>query len=114
MSQIDLFDQIDNLEPERHVSVAEAKARLSALLAAVAHGGARFVIERHRTPVAALVTIDDLARLHAAEPASARPRGALALAGLWGDLDEAALDAVVTDIYAERARDLGRPVEFDK
>ncbi len=113
MSQIDLFDHIDDAEPAR-VSVAEAKARLSALLAAVAHNGARFVIERHHTPVAALVPMDDLARLRAAEPASPRPRGALALAGLWGDLEETAIDAVVTDIYAERARDVGRPVDLEE
>lgn len=96
------------------VSVAEAKARLSALLAAVAHRSERFVIERHGTPVAALVTMEDLKLVEATQPAGERPRGALALVGLWSEVDEEELDNIVSDIYAERARDSGRSVDLEE
>ena len=42
------------------------------------------------------------------------PRGALALVGLWGDLDDAEIDAFIADIYAQRERDTGRTVELEE
>ena len=44
----------------KRVSAAQAKAQLSALSADVAHGGQRVVIERHGTPMVALVSLADL------------------------------------------------------
>jgi hypothetical protein len=41
-----------------------------------------------------------------------RPRGALALVGLWGDLGDDVIDEMVDEIYAVRQSDLGRPVEL--
>jgi hypothetical protein len=38
--------------------------------------------------------------------------GVLALVGLWRDVADAEIDAFVRDIYAERERDKGRPVDL--
>jgi len=95
----------------KRVSAAEAKARLPALVAEVAYGGARIVIERHGRPLAALVGLEDLARITREERAD-RLGGALALVGLWADLGDEAIDALVADIYAQRAADTARPVEI--
>ena len=93
------------------VRVTEAKAHLSELMARVGYGGERFVIERRGRPLAALVGVGDLERLEE-EGAMSRPLGAVALAGAWGEVEENDLDALVGEIYAERERDTGRPVEF--
>ncbi|MBA4116282.1 MAG: type II toxin-antitoxin system Phd/YefM family antitoxin [Rubrobacter sp.] len=93
------------------VRVTEAKAQLSALMARVGYGGERFVIERRGRPLAALVGVEDLARLEGEEgDAPSRPLGALALVGAWGEAEERDLDAVLGEIYAERERDTGRAV----
>ena len=44
--------------------------------------------------------------------APSRPLGALALVGAWGEAEEKDLDAVLEEIYAERERDTGRPVDL--
>ncbi len=93
------------------VRVTEAKAQLSALMARVGYGGERFIIERRGRPLAALVGVEDLARLEGGKgDAPSRPLGALALVGAWGEAEEHDLDAVLAEIYAERERDTGRPV----
>ena len=94
------------------VSVAQAKAELSALMAAVAYQGQRVVIERRGKPMAALVSVDDLEQIDGERATSARPRGALALIGAWGDLGDRDIEAMVADIYAAREQDTGRPVEL--
>ena len=95
------------------VRVTEAKAQLSALMARVGYGGERFVIERRGRPLAALVGVEDLAHLEGeGRGASSRPLGALALVGAWGEAEEKDLDAVLEEIYAERARDTGRAVDL--
>lgn len=94
------------------VGAAQAKAQLSALMAAVAHAGKRFVIERRGKPLAALVSVDELERIEQGEATADRPRGALALLGIWRDVDDATLDALVADIYARRESDRGRPVSL--
>ncbi|MBI4492317.1 MAG: type II toxin-antitoxin system Phd/YefM family antitoxin [Chloroflexi bacterium] len=97
----------------RRVSAAEAKAQLPALMASVAYGSERVLIERRGKPLAALVSVDDLERLEREQAVSARPRGALALVGLWRDVGDEQIDALVAHIYAEREKDTGRPVELD-
>jgi len=44
----------------RNAALAEAKPRLSELLARVTRGGERIVVERHGKPIAGLVAVDDL------------------------------------------------------
>jgi prevent-host-death family protein len=96
----------------KRISAAQAKAHFSALVAQVAYGGEHYVIERRGKPLAALVSVHDLERLEQLGPPS-RPRGALALVGAWRDVEEQDVEALVADIYAERARDTGRPVSLD-
>lgn len=72
----------------RKVSAAQAKAKLSALVAEVAYGGKRIVIERRGRPVAALVSTNDLERLELGQATSARPQGALALVGAWREVGD--------------------------
>lgn len=96
----------------KRISAAQAKARFSALVAEVAYGGEHYVIERRGKPLAALVTLDDLQRLEQLGPPS-RPRGALALVGAWREVEEQDLEALIADIYAQRARDTGRAVSLE-
>ena len=95
------------------VSAAEAKAKLSALVAEVAFGGSHVVIERRGKPLAALVSMNDLERLERERARSARPQGALALAGVWRDVPDKELDALLSDIYSIREQDAGRPVHLE-
>jgi prevent-host-death family protein len=96
----------------RHVSTAEAKAKLSELIGTVAGGRERVVIERRGRPVAALVSIGDAAALEATRPTTrVAPRGALALFGAWSEVGDDVIDRLVDEIYAARDADMGRPVD---
>ncbi|MDP2950275.1 MAG: type II toxin-antitoxin system Phd/YefM family antitoxin [Chloroflexota bacterium] len=97
----------------RRVSAAEARAKLSALMAEAAYGGQHVVIEKRGVPIAALIGMDDLERLEEVRARSARPQGALALVGAWRDVDEAKLDALLADIYTGREQDRGRQVNLE-
>jgi prevent-host-death family protein len=97
----------------RRVSAAAAKAHLSALVGEVAYRGEHVIIERRGQPMAALVGMDDLARLTATQSAPVEPRGALALLGVQHDLSDDEIDALVDDIYAQRLQDFGRPVDIE-
>jgi prevent-host-death family protein len=93
----------------RTVGAAEAKARLGALLGGVFYRGERYIIERRGHPVAALVPVHELAQQTADD---ARFNAFLTLVGGWSDVDDAEIDAVVSDIYAARASDHGRTVSL--
>ena len=97
------------------IGVAEAKATLSAVIERVARTAERVVIERRGRPVAAVVSMTELSRLD--ELGAPRPSdeagGALALVGLWEEVDDAEIDAFVADIRASRENDLGRPVDIE-
>ena len=54
------------------IRVTEAKTQLPALMACVGYGGERFVIERRGRPLAALVSVEDLARLEGVDGVSRR------------------------------------------
>jgi prevent-host-death family protein len=95
------------------VRVTEAKAHLSELMARVGYGGERFVIERRGRPLAALVGVEDLERLEAeGREVSSRSLGALALVGAWGEVQDRDLDTLLEEVYAERKRDTGRPLDL--
>lgn len=51
-------------------------------------------------------------RLEQGQTLSAEPLGALALVGAWGGLADQEIDAMVVDLYAQRERDIVRPVEL--
>jgi hypothetical protein len=42
-----------------------------------------------------------------------QPHWALALVGAWKDVEESELDSLVSDIYASREKDMGRPMELE-
>jgi len=94
----------------KKVSAAEAKAKLSALMAEVAFGGQHIVIEKRGKPLAAMVSIGELEHLEQGRPTSPHPRGALSLVGAWKDVPEKELDTLVAEIYKAREKDMGRPV----
>lgn len=98
-----------------HIGVAEAKATLSAVIDRIARTAERVVIERRGRPVAAVISLAELGRLE--ELGTPRlgdhAAGALALVGLWEDVDDAEIDAFVADILASRKNDPARPVELE-
>jgi prevent-host-death family protein len=94
---------------EKHISVADAKARFADVLDGVLHRGERYVVERHGREVAAIVALADLKKLD--RPASEKA-GAMALVGLWQGVPDEELDALLDDLRASRDRDTGRAVEF--
>ncbi len=96
------------------IGAAQAKTHFSALLAQVAYGGKQFIIERRGKPLAALVGLEELERLDEVRAKSARPLGALALVGGWREVGDEEIDALVAHIYAEREKDMGRPVELEE
>lgn len=68
---------------DKRVGTHEAKTRLSEYLNRVHYRGERIVIERHGKPVAALVSMEDLASLESSsESVEERYRKALAEAGI--------------------------------
>ncbi|OGO35773.1 MAG: hypothetical protein A2147_07910 [Chloroflexi bacterium RBG_16_57_8] len=97
----------------KKVTAAEAKAKLSALMAEVAHGGKRVLIERRGKPMAALVSVSELDHLEQESALAPKPRGALALVGAWREMDDLEVDQLIADIYARRLEDTGRPVELE-
>lgn len=97
----------------KRISIAEAKARFSAMVDGVLHRGEHYLIERHGRGVAAMVSIDELARLERGRPSAPQPAGAMALVGLWHDVPESEIDGLLAEIRESRERDNGRPVELE-
>ena len=95
------------------VPAAKAKAQLSDLVARVAYGKERIVIEKRGKPRAALVSMEDLEFLELNRSRPQPTQGALALVGIWGDVGDNVLDELVEDIYRRREQDLGRPVNLE-
>jgi prevent-host-death family protein len=95
------------------ISLAEAKAKFSAVVDDVRTGSRRYLIERHGRPAAAIVSVEELEKLEALDKSESQPLGFLALVGAWGDLDDAVIDEMVEHIYRTREEDLGRPVELE-
>lgn len=97
----------------QRISIAEAKARFSAMVDGVLHRGEHYLIERHGRGVAAMVSIDELARLEHGRPSAQQPAGAMALVGLWHDVPESEINGLLAEIREGRERDTGRPVELE-
>ena len=103
----------EDLMTAKHISLAEAKAKFSAIVDGVLHRGEHYLIERHGRGVAALVSVAELERLEEMRPPAEHPAGAMALVGLWHDVSDDDIDAFITDLRAVRDRDTGRPVELE-
>lgn len=97
----------------KKVSAAEARSHLSSLAAEAGRGGRHVIIERRGQPVAALVSIEELAVLLLQQATSERPLGALALVGGWREVDDEVLESLTRDIYSERETDVGRRVDLE-
>ena len=78
-------------------SVADAKKNLSELMNLAAYNNEWFLIQRRGKSMAALVSIEDLARF---EKESVAPKGLLAAVRALADFEE--LDAMVEGIYRQR------------
>jgi prevent-host-death family protein len=94
-------------------STADIKARLSEMIGKVTYGRERLIVLRRGKPVAALVSLQDLQRLEALDAtenyrADAHP----IMRAFGGWADRADLDALVDEIYADRAAATGREVEL--
>jgi prevent-host-death family protein len=103
---------ISRAQKAKRISTAEAKAKLSELLARVSLTDERYVIERRGKPVAALVSVEDFERLES--PVADEPQGIWGLVGLWGDLvTQEEIDEFLEVVYEERQRDIeDRPVDL--
>jgi prevent-host-death family protein len=89
------------------ISIAEAKSHISELIAKSQHTHQRFIITKRDKPVAALVSLDDLAILQQHE----EKQGLAAIVGKWQGFDE--VISAIGDIEALRAKDgAGRDVSF--
>jgi prevent-host-death family protein len=86
----------------QRISIADVKRGFADVVGTVRHRHQRFIIERRGTPVAALVPLEDLARLE--EPAA--DGGFLALVGAFADAPEFAdaLDGIVADRVGQAQR----------
>ncbi len=96
----------------KSVGVAEAKATLSELLGRVVHRRERIIVRRRGKAIAALVPIEDLARV---EGEAARGDWLDCLTGLCGDSPELcdALDEIVAARQAEMPRETTFPWDSD-
>lgn len=96
------------------VATAEAKARLSELVNRVIYGEERVLIMRRGKPVAALISMEELNRLETAADAgisgdtAASSHPIMRAFGGWAGRTD--LDALVTEIYADRQATPGREV----
>ncbi|MHB8575603.1 MAG: type II toxin-antitoxin system Phd/YefM family antitoxin [Dehalococcoidia bacterium] len=97
----------------KRVPVAEAKARFSAIVNEVLHDAEHYIVERRGQPVAAIVRVEDLERIETEGSLLPRPAGALALVGVWSDVEDAAIDAFLRDVFDARERDAGRAVQLE-
>jgi prevent-host-death family protein len=96
------------------VGLAEAKAKLSALVEDVRHGSHRYLIERHGKPAAAIISVEELAKLEELDGRDAKPMGFLALLGAWGDVDDSVIDEFLEEVYRTREEDMDRPVSLEE
>jgi prevent-host-death family protein len=96
------------------IGTAEIKARLSEFIGRVRHNRERIIIARRGKPAAALISMDDLARLEQldmqenAEASGTHP--IMAAFGGWGERDD--LDELLEEIYADREKALGREIDL--
>lgn len=86
----------------KRVNTIQLRKDLTALLAEVVDKGRHFIIEKRGEPLAALVSVGTLELVEQQRTTSADPKGALALAGAWGELKEREMDAVLADVHAAR------------
>ena len=80
-----------------NISIADAKAHISEIIAKSQHAQQRFIITKRDKPVAALVSLTDLAILEQYE----EKQGLAAIAGKWQGFDE--IESTLGNIETFRA-----------
>jgi prevent-host-death family protein len=95
------------------VGLAEAKAKLSAVVDDVRRTARRYLIERHGRPAAAIISVEDLRMLEASDLLGPTPAGALAIVGAWSEVDDDAIDEFLEDVLRSRTQDTGRRVQLE-
>ena len=89
------------------VSEAEAKKRLSELMSRAAYTDERCLIERRGKPMAAVVSVEDLARL---EKTAEAPKGPIEAVGALADFDDEG-NRMIEDSYRQREQARRQPIE---
>jgi prevent-host-death family protein len=92
------------------VNVAEAKKRFSELLARTAFKGEHFIITRRGKPMAALVDLEQLARVEGRATRSDAATGLLGAAGALADYKT--FEDMMKDVVRSRASARPRPVDL--
>jgi prevent-host-death family protein len=95
------------------VGLAEAKAKLSAVVDDVRRTARRYLIERHGRPAAAIISVEELRTLEASDLLGPTPAGALAIVGAWSEVDDDAIDEFLEDVLRSRTEDTGRRVQLE-
>jgi prevent-host-death family protein len=94
------------------MTIADLKRRFSEVVNRVRFQGERVLVVRRRTPVAALVTLDDLQMLEPRNEGQAGPRrGLLAALGAWEEMD--GFDEIIDEIYRARDHATDRQIALD-
>ncbi len=97
------------------VDTSVMKAQLSEFIGRVAYRKERLLVLRRGKPVAALVSVEDLRRLEAADKAqetAEKPaeHPIMKVYGRWAGPDD--WDAILEEIYADRLASAGREIEL--
>lgn len=104
-------DRARRQDTAKRVSLTRAKAILAAVADTIVRRGERLFKMRRGHPTAAVPKLVELEQVNPDGRAVAQSAGALALLGLWAEIDDAAIDAFIERVMTSRARDLGRPME---
>jgi prevent-host-death family protein len=96
------------------VDTSQLKAQLSEFIGRVTFGRERILVLRRGKPVAALVSVEDLARLEVADRTQVTTEKPvehpiLKVYGRWAGPDD--WDTVLEEIYADRLASTGREIE---
>ena len=93
----------------KEISIGEAKRKFSEILNSTYSSGTRFILVKQKTPVAAIVNIDDLSLIDSKN--NGEELGTLTAAqGIWAELDS--LDQIIQDVYNMRIESIDREVEL--
>ena len=88
------------------VPVIDLKRHLSNYVGQSQHGNVRVIVTKHRKPVAAVVSMNDLYMLEAQDATS----GLSSIVGKWSDFNE--MESSLKQVVDMRSKDGGRDVSF--
>jgi prevent-host-death family protein len=88
------------------IPVVDFKRHLSDYVGQSQHGNVRVIVTKHRKPVAAVVSMNDLHLLEAQDATS----GLASIAGKWSDFSE--VESTLKQVVDARSEERGRDVSF--